>query len=94
MRDRTRDNEPHMDFVFSDPTALDTIRFRHFISDCRGIAGDPAEVDRLIEQEKQLALDFLAGTYKDIMDNFDPTVVKLRRKRKIILANEKLKDLL
>jgi len=94
MRDQTRDNEPHMDFVFSDATALDTVRFRHFISDCRCIAGDPAEVDNLIEQEKHLALDFLANTYKDIMDNFDPTVVKLRRKRKIILANEKLKDLL
>ncbi len=94
MRDRTRDNEPHMEFVFSDATALDTVRFRHFICDCRSIAGDPAEVDRLIEQEKHLALDFLAGAYKDIMDNFDPTVVQLRRKRKIILANEKLKDLL
>jgi len=33
-------------------------------------------------------------TYKDIMDNLDSTVVKLRRKRKIILANEQLKDLL
>ena len=94
MRSRTRDNEPHMDFVFSDVTALDAIRFRHFISDCRCIAGDPAEVDNLIEQEKHLALDFLTNTYNDIMDNFDPTVVKLRRKRKIILANEKLKDLL
>jgi len=94
MRNRTRDNEPHMDFVFSDTTALDTVRFLHFISDCRYITGDPAEVDNLIEQEKHLALDFLANTYKDIMDNFDPTVVKLRRKRKIILANDKLKDLL
>jgi len=94
MRDRTRDNEPHMDFVFSDTTALDAVRFRHFIIDCRCIAGDPAEVDHLIEQEKHLALDFLASTYKDIMNHFDPTVVKLRRKRKIILANEKLKDLL
>jgi hypothetical protein len=94
MRDRTRDNEPQMDFVFSDATAVDAVRFRHFISDCRRIAGDPAEVDNLIEQEKHLALDFLVNTYKDIMDNFDPTVVKLRRKRKIILANDKLKDLL
>ena len=83
-----------MDFVFSDATALDAVRFQHFISDCRFIAGDSAEVDQLIEQEKYLALDFLANTYKDIMDNFDPTVVKLRRKRKIIMANEKLKDLL
>jgi len=94
MQDRTRDNEPHMDFMFSDATALDAVRFRHFISDCRCIAGDLAEVDNLIEQEKHLALDFLANTYKDIMDNFDPTVVNLRRKRKIILANEKLKYLL
>ena len=93
IRNRTRDNEPHMDFMFSDTTALDTVRFLHFISDCRYIAGDPAEVDNLIEHEKHLALDFLASTYKDIMDNFDPTVVRLRRKRKIILANEKLKDL-
>ena len=94
MRDRSRDNEPQMDFVFSDATALDAVRFLHFISDCRCIAGDPAEVDQLVEQEKHLALDFLASTYQDIMDNFDPTVVKLRRKRKIILVNEKLKDLL
>jgi len=94
MRDRTRDNEPHMDFAFSDAAALDTVRFRHFVRDCRCIAGDPAEVDDLIEQEKHLALDFLANTYKDIMGNFDPTVVKLHRKRKIIVANNTLKDLL
>jgi hypothetical protein len=94
MLDRTRDNEPHMDFVFSDATAQDAVRFRNFVSDCRRIAGDPAEVDNLIKQERRLALDFLANTYKDIMDNFDPTIVKLHKKRKIILANEKLKELL
>lgn len=40
MRDRSRDNEPQMDFVFSDATALDAVRFRHFVSDCRRITGD------------------------------------------------------
>ena len=94
MRDRTRNNEPQMDFVFSNAAALDAVRFRYFVRDCRRIVGNPAEVDRLVEQETRLALDFLASTYKDIMDNFDLTVVKLRRKRKIILANEELKDLL
>jgi len=94
MRDRARNNEPQMDFVFSNTAALDAVRFRYFVRDCQRIAGNPAEVDRLVEQETRLALDFLARTYKDIMDNFDPTVVKLRRKRKIILANKKLKDLL
>lgn len=94
MRDRTRDNEPQMDFVFSNAAALDAVRFLHFVSDCRSITADPVEVDNLIEQENHLALDFLTNTYEDIMANFDPTVVKLRRKRKIILANDKLKDLL
>lgn len=83
-----------MNFVFSNSTALDAVRFRHFISDCQRIASNPTNIDVLIEQENRLALDFLANAYEDIMDNFDPTVVKLRRKRKIILANEKLKDLL
>jgi len=83
-----------MDFVFSDATAMNTVRFQHFVRDYRCIAGDPAKVDNLIEQEKRLALGFLANAYKNIMDNFDPTVVKLHRKRKIILANDKLKDLL
>jgi len=94
IRDRTRNNEPQIDFVFSDATALDAVRFRHFVSDARRIASDPAELDSLIEQERRLALNFLASTHRNIMDNFDPTVVKLRRKRKIILANDKLKDLL
>ncbi|MBL1292286.1 MAG: hypothetical protein COB61_000265 [Thiotrichales bacterium] len=83
-----------MDFVFSDATTLEVVCFRHFVSDCRHIADDPEKVDTLIEQEKRLALDFLAKTYQDIMDNFDPTIVKLHQKRKVILANEKLKDLL
>ena len=94
MLDRTSNNEPQMDFVFSNAAALDAVRFRYFVSDCRRIAGNPAEVDHLVEQETHLALNFLAGTHKDIMDNFDPTVVKLRRNRKIILANEKQKNLL
>jgi hypothetical protein len=83
-----------MNFVFSDATALDAVRFRHFVRDCRRIVGDPSELETLIEQEKHLVLDFLANAYADIMENFDPTVVKLRRKRKVVLANVKLKDLL
>ncbi|MGB5338119.1 MAG: hypothetical protein WBO06_03380, partial [Gammaproteobacteria bacterium] len=59
MRDQTRDNEPQMDFVFSNVAALDAVRFRHFVSDCRSIAANPVEVDNLIRQEKHLDLDFL-----------------------------------
>jgi hypothetical protein len=94
MCDRSRKDDPHMDFVFSDKAALDSVRFRHFVNDCRRIAGDNAVLYKLVDQERHTALDFLTLAHQEIMHNFDPTVVKLRRKRKVILANDKLIDLL
>jgi len=94
MRDRSHRQEPHMDFVFSDKTALDSVRFRHFISDCRLITDDDSELESQIQQENRTALEFLAESYRDIMENFDSTVVPLRKKRKIILTDSRLKDLL
>ena len=94
LRDRSRADDPHMDFVFSDKTALDAVRFRHFMSDCRLLAGDNRELETQIDHERHAAVAFLEESHRDIMDNFDPTVVTLRKKRKIILANDKLKDLL
>ncbi len=84
----------HMDFVFSDKTALDAVRFRHFMSDCRLLAGDNHEIETQLDHERRAALAFLKESHRDIMEHFDPTVVTLRKKRKIILADGKLKDLL
>jgi len=47
MRNRAWDNEPQMDFLFSDANALDAVRFQYFVSDSRRIASDPAEVENL-----------------------------------------------
>ncbi len=70
------------------------VRFRDFFSDCLRIAGDNSVLDDLIDQETGYALDFLARNYRDIMDNFNPSAVKPRKKRQIILANDKLSELL
>jgi PAS domain-containing protein len=94
VRDRSRPDDPHMEFVFSDKTALDAVRFRHFVSDCRLLVGDNRELETRLDHERRAALDFLEESHRDIMNNFDPTVVKLRQKRKIILADGKLKHLL
>lgn len=93
LRDRGTE-EPHMDFIFSDETALDAVRFRHFMSDCRHIEGDIRELDALLEHERSSTLAFLEASHRDVMEHFDPTVVPLRKKRKIILADGELKDLL
>jgi len=67
-----------MDFVFSDATAMNTVRFQHFVRDYRCIAGDPAKVDNLIEQEKRLALGFLANLMRQL---FVTTKKKWRARR-------------
>ena len=48
----------------------------------------------LIEQEYQEAAAFLEHAHQDIMVNFDPKVVKLRKKMKVIIADAAAKDLL
>jgi hypothetical protein len=90
--DNSQENDPCMHFVFSDKTALQAVRFRHFMKDCYNIVSDNQELEVLIEQERQLALNYLEWAYQDILDNFDSTVVKFRKKRKIILADSALID--
>jgi hypothetical protein len=38
-------------------------------------------------------VEFLQAQYRDIQQNFDPSVVPLRQKRKIVLADGALDDL-
>lgn len=85
--------EPQINFVFSDKTALKSIRFKFFMRDCQNIAGDKAELARMLEEEKKAAVEYLEKQYNDIMKNFDPKVVKLRKKRKVIICDGALQDL-
>lgn len=85
--DKSKKHDPHVDFVFSDKTALQNVRFRHFMADCRAIAGNVSELDPVSEEEKSATLSFLDEAHLDILKNFDPKIVKLRKKRKIIVAD-------
>jgi len=86
--------EPHINFIFSDKSAFDAVRFRYFYQDCEHIAGDIIELDTLAKQEQKETVKFLDKNYYDILDNHDPSVIRLRKKRKIILADDVLDDLL
>jgi hypothetical protein len=92
--DRSKDHDAQMGFIFSDKTALQAVRFRHFMKDCREIMGDAQELDILVEQERHAIFDYLERVHRDILQNFDPRVRRFRKKRKVILADEALKDLL
>jgi hypothetical protein len=83
-----------MTFIFSDKTALQVVRFRHFMRDCRALVADRAELDAVINRERQALDAYLESTCRDIFTNFDPKVAPFRKKRKIIIADGALNDVL
>jgi hypothetical protein len=92
--DRSQPDDPQLHFIFTDKTALQAAHFRHFVQDCRSMAGDSQELEIWIERERQAAQRYVKQTYQDIIEHFDPKVVRLRKKRKIILSDRAVKDLL
>ena len=85
-QDQNWDNDPHRFFIFHNEATLKKIRWRSFLSDCTPLMIDfSAVADRQVE-ELEKAKTWLAENHQDIMDNFDPDVIKLRKKRKVVLS--------
>ena len=87
------EGDPQLDFVFSDIKALKSVRFKSFVRDCRAIQSDNRYVIALIEEETKRLMQFLEDSYQDILKTYDPKVVNLRKKRKIIMTEQAAKDL-
>ncbi|MBS0183646.1 MAG: hypothetical protein JSS39_14750 [Nitrospira sp.] len=94
MEDQSRPHDPHMNFIFSDKTALQAVRFRHFMRDCRPLVADRAELDAVINREHQALDVYLESTCRDIFTNFDPKVAPFRKRRTVIIADGALNELL
>lgn len=90
FRDEGRKGEKRRDFIFNNEAALKQIRWRHFLADCKTLLGDLSAIAELEEQELAKASLWLRHTYQDIINNFDPKVVKLRKKFKVVIAPEAL----
>lgn len=84
--DKNEDDELHRNFIFTNEAALKQTRWRHFLTDCEAIQADFSDVTELEKQELANAESRLREVYQDIMRNFDPDVVKLKKKRKIVIA--------
>jgi hypothetical protein len=79
--------------VFSDPDALAAVRFTSFLRDCRRIERPLAELRALEMHEAQRMRDYVAAQHDDLVRNFDPKVVPLRKKLRVMLHPEALRDL-
>lgn len=86
VEDKSENNELHRNFIFNNESALKQIRWRHFLADCEATKADFAAISELEQQELMHTKTWLQTTHQDIMQNFDPNVIKLKQKRKIVIA--------
>lgn len=86
MEDVNEDGELHRNFIFSNENSLKQIRWRHFLADCETVQADFCSVNELEKQEFEKAEHWLRETHQDIMQNFDPNVLTLKKKRKVVVA--------
>ena len=93
VHDKNWDDDPHRFFIFTNEATLKQIRWRHFLTDCEPLRAEFPVIEKLLAEEVDRANTWLAENYQDIQGNFDPTVVKLRKKCKIIMSPSALDDL-
>lgn len=85
--------EHNLLLVFTDPDALTSVRFATFLHDCRRIERPLAELVALRAREAERMRAFVAEQHDDLVRNFDPKVVRLRKKLKVMMHPDALRDL-
>jgi hypothetical protein len=93
-RDENWDDDPHWSFIFANEETLKRIRWRYFSTDCESLMARSSAVEALLGEETDRANTWLTKNHQDIQDNFDPKVVKLRKKHRIVIAPSALDDLM
>ena len=84
---------PCWNVIIKNAETAKRITFAHFLEDCQKQLKSNETLITLKAREKEKMEDFLQLAHKDILTNFDPKVVKLKKKRKIVMSPGALDDL-
>lgn len=93
VHDHPIDDDPNKVFIFTNARTLQDIRWRTFLLDCNAFQKDYSMVQAILDEEMATASEFIDEQYQDIIDNFDPTVLPLKKKPKIIISSRALDDM-
>jgi len=86
MKDTSEHGEANILFLFNNSAALERVRWRSFLSDCRQLERNFSGVECHVTEVWKQTEDWLHETHRDIIQNFDPTVIRLRKTRKVVVA--------
>jgi len=81
-----QNGELNRNYIFNNENALKQIRWKHFLADCEPLIAEFATATERAEREVARAETYLQEVHEDIMKNFDPKVVKLKKKMKVVVA--------
>lgn len=84
---------PSINVIVNNAKAARKITFNHFLKDCKALENPVSDLEALVEREVQKQKSFIKKAYQDICDNFDPTIVKFKKKNKVIFSSGALSDL-
>ncbi len=86
FEDINQDGELNRNFIFNNEYTLKKTYWKHFLTDCEPLLAEFSNVIERAEQEVAKAEAYFQKQYEDIMKNFDPKVVKLKKKMKLVVA--------
>ena len=90
--ERAKD-ETNLLVVFSDPEALAQVRFTSFLRDTKALERPREELKAFEDREAQTILRYANEQHDELLQTFDPQVLPLRRRRKVMMHPEALRDL-
>ena len=86
---QSQGDDPNHHFLFTDKEILKRVHFKTFMRDCRAAEQkDYASLFRKLGEEKQLLTKYLDDEHQDITENFDPKIIRFRKKYKVILHKD------
>lgn len=86
-------NEQNLLVIFSDPSALEKIRFASFLSDCRALAQPADDLALVKSRETRRVIEYVNEQHHELVRTFDPKVVRFRRRRKVMMHPKTFQDL-
>ncbi|MBI3375201.1 MAG: hypothetical protein HY017_26065 [Betaproteobacteria bacterium] len=91
--DTSQPAEHNLHFVFTDTGALGAVRFRSFMRDVRAIERPARELEQCLDVERKALARFVDEQYESLRGTPDSSVIRLRRRRRVMVHRNAFDEL-
>ena len=91
--DASQPSETNLSIVFTDTRALAAVQFRSFVRDFRAIERPAEELAHALDVERKALARFVAEQYESLRRTVDPSIARLRPRRRVMVHKNAFDDL-